>query len=335
MNHGYDERTQGMQSAFDTGRVKGAGASVVSSGDTTDEAIVAIDAALAKTQWNISVFGAWAVDGDGVTTNGGGLVGAVAVATEAAAAYAKVEDDGSFANLAVAGAEAGYSANYQLFPDTPVAETDYAYFGHSVPFCEIGIDVGTAATFDSTGVLAWEYWDGAAWSSIALLYDNSNGSTHNGTLSFARDGAIVFDPPDDWAASTIDSQEAYWIRCGIASGKAANLTQVPITNSVEHYLVSPDEGFAAPYNGTITAVRLCDSASTLHTTADVKVVMMNMTTGASETLTWAQDKRNEVITSLSLAVAAGEEIGFFVVQEDGSAEPADVTVEATVKLTAP
>lgn len=306
-----DHRTQAMQSAFD-------------------------EVAGVKVQWTMAVLGAWAVDGDGIFTNGGGTVGAVAAGTEQAAAYCKVEDDGSFANLAVSGAEAGYTANYQLFPDTPVAETDYVYFGANTPFCEIGLDLSaTPATYDAAGVLEWFYWNGSAWAALTIAHDNTHASTKDGTLSFARDGALQFIPPTGWARSEVDSQAGHWIRCGIASGKAANMTQVPITNSAEHSVVEPTNGFLCPEDGTVTGLRLSDGASTLHTTADVKFILMNYTTGiASSEMTFAQDVRNQTFTGLSLPVSKGDELGVLVTQEDGSAEPADVILVLDVTLTA-
>ncbi|MHC4302026.1 MAG: hypothetical protein ACYS7Y_32585 [Planctomycetota bacterium] len=44
-------------------------------------------------------------------------------ATEQAAAYAKVLDGTAYLSLSVSGGGAGYAANYQLLPDTPVAAT--------------------------------------------------------------------------------------------------------------------------------------------------------------------------------------------------------------------
>ncbi len=44
--------------------------------------------------------------------------------TEQAVALAKVEDGGVFLNLAVSGGGAGYTANYQLFPDADSVQDD-------------------------------------------------------------------------------------------------------------------------------------------------------------------------------------------------------------------
>lgn len=289
---------------------------------------------LAKVQlWPMAVLGPWAIDGDGAQTNGAGMVGTTPTLTEAASGQAKVEDDAVFANLADSAGEAGYTGAYQLFPDTPVAETDYVYFGASVAFTELAFDLATVATFDAAGVLAWEYWNGAAWASLTIAYDGTSTSTADGTLSFGRDGAVAFVPPSDWAQSEVDGVTVFWVRVGIASGKAANLTQVPLMNSVQHYVVSPSGGFVCPTSGTVSKVRLSDNAATLHTAADVKFHLWNYTTGlGSGELTFAQDVRAQVFTGLSLAVNAADVLGVVVTQEDGTNEPTGVLLELTVTV---
>jgi len=272
------------------------------------------------------VFGTWAVDGDGAETNGGGMVGDVTL-TEQAATFCQSDDGGTIAQVSTISAEAGYTADYQLFPDTPAAD-DAAYFGAAVPFAEMAVDTGTVATYDSTGVLGWEYYDGTTWSALTISYDGTHASTHDGTLSFARDGAIVFVPPSDWAATTVNSQSGYWIRCVVQTGKAANMTQVPILNSKEHELVSSADPFMAPYTQTITGIRLVDGASTLHTATDVKFIVVDTTTGAhSGELTFAQDKRQDAWSSLTFAVTRGDSLSVIVTQEDGTNEVINATVE--------
>ena len=284
----------------------------------------------AKTVHAMAVLGAWAIDGDGVNTNGAGLVGGDPLSTEAAAAYAKIEDDAVFANLADSAAEAGYTGAYQLFPDTPVADTDYAYFGHTIPFCEMGFAYATPAVYDSTLVVEWSYWDGSAWTALTIVHDGSEANVGDGSEFGERDGAISFIPPSDWEATAVDSQTAYWVRAGVATGKAANMTTVGLMSATAHDIVTQEDGWTAPCDGTITGVRLVDGAGTLHTTADVKFILMNYTTGAhSGELTFAQDKRTDKWT-VSLAITDGDSLGVLCTQEDGSAEPSGVMLELEI-----
>lgn len=308
----------------------------VTDGESVPASLDALDVQLGKASkaiFPMAVFGTWGRDVDGANTNGAGLVGVEAVLTEQSATLAKVEDNAVFADLSASGAEAGYTANYQTFPDTPVAGEDFAYFGAAVPFPEVAFDMGTVATHDATGVHGWTYWNGSAWTALTISYDGTEGTAQDGTESFERDGAMSFVPPADWASTTVDGQAGYWIRIGIEAGKAANLTQVGILNSKEHELVTPEDGYVSNFAGTVTGIRASDAAATLHTAADVKFMLVNFTTGAhSGELTWAQDKRTDAWTSLTLAVAVGDELGVVNTAEDGTNEPSNVAFELSVTI---
>lgn len=272
--------------------------------------------------------GTWAIDGDGARTNGAGMVGAVSL-TEQAAAYAVVNDGGAQALLSASGAAGGYTANYQLYPDSP-ADDDAAYFGAAVPFAELALDIDTAAVY-SGDALVWEYWNGSAWSALTLAYDGTDSTAQDGLRTAQRDGAISFVPPTDWASTTVNSQAGYWIRGRLGTG--ANMTTSPTTNSVEHELVAPTTGWKAPCTGRITEVRAVDQASTLHTATDVKFALVNTTTGAhSGELTWAQDAREHRSTGLDLDVAADDILAVLVTQEDGTNEITDPLLELTIEL---
>lgn len=274
----------------------------------------------------MAVLGPWAIDGDGARTNGAGLVGATLTLTEAAGAQCKVASVGGtvFANLG-GGPNAGFTSNWQLFQDVPAAD-DAIYFGASVPFPELALDMGGTVQASTGACFTWEYWDGAAWSALTVAYDGT-GATTTGTRSFERDGAISFVPPADWAQRAVDGVTLNWIRCRVST--VANIgVALGVTNGKSHELVTPAGGWVCRQTGTITTVRLSDGAATLHTTADVKFILVNYTTGAhSGQLTFAQDVRCQRWTGLSLAVASGDVLGVVVTQEDGAAEPSGVVLE--------
>jgi hypothetical protein len=251
-------------------------------------------------------------------------------ATEQAAALAKCLDGSSYANLAVTAAEAGYTANYQLFPDTPVAG-DAVFFGGAVPFAQLGIDMSaTVCVYDAAGVVGWDYWNGSAWSDLdaSIVSDGSGSTGTTGDYFAEQDGVLTFIPPQDWAASTIDSQSAYWIRASIETGKAANITTVGLTNSTEHDLNIPDTGYVAEYNGNISAVAIDDLAATLHTANDIKFVVWNSTTGASSgEVAFAQDIAYEDIPlTYPVPVSIGDKVAIVVTQEDGTNEAGRITL---------
>lgn len=282
------------------------------------------------------VLGAWAVDGDGAETNGGGLVGQVPVLTNAAATYAKVCDDNGgapqYANLSESNTTlpAIYTANFQLFPDAE-AIGDYVAFGAAVPFCEIALDMSATVGVYANDSCVWEYSQGGGvWAAIAVLYDNTDTTAQDGLRPFQRDGAITFSPPAAWATDTLDGQLGYWIRSRVT---AAQITTAAISNAEEHSIVTGEQGWRPPHNGTITAVTFNDNAAVLHTTADVIVVIQDETTGASVTLTFAMDRRSQRVAT-TLAVTTASRLSAHVVQEDGAAEPTGVVLELEMTLTA-
>jgi len=288
-----------------------------------------------RTVWPMAVMGTLGIDNDGAETNGGGVHGGSGVTlTEQAAALCVVEDyDGGgsdFQQLATSSSGAGFTADYQLFPDTEV-ENDAAYFGGAVPFCELALNISaTVATYGADSI-TWEYWDGAAWSALTIVQDQTDADDADGDRPFQQDGAIHFIPPSDWAAVEVNSQSAYWIRA--RCNATVNITQIPLTDSKEHEIVTPTDGFICPHDGTISAIRLHDYAATLHTAADIKFCLVNFTTGAhSGELTFAQDIATDYWSSLSLAVNADDVLGVLITAEDGTNEAVNVQLELDVTL---
>ena len=279
----------------------------------------------------MAVFGAWAIDGDGAATNGGGLVGDALVSTFGLS-YNVVwdEDQAEYQRVFESSSGAGYSNDLQMFPDTPAID-DAVYFAMDVPFCEFAIPFTTPATYSGNS-LAWEYWNGTSWTALTLVHDNTNAASNSGAQSFQRDGAIHFIPPADWATTTVNDTAAYWIRCRVT---AASITTVPISNSAAHKRVSPRDGWLAPEDLTITAIRAVDATTgTLHAANPIKFILMNFTSGAhTGELTWATGQRADQWTGLSLACAAGDELGVLVTQEDGTDEPVNVMLELTATVT--
>lgn len=304
----------------------------IDDGDITDRRPRSLFQVQGRTRrFCLAAFGTWAVDGDGAETNGGGIIGDVTL-TEAAAALCKVYDVGTttYANLSASGDLTGWAANYQLTADAASeAINDAAYFGGSVPFCEIALDIATGGVYGDDA-FTWEYWDGDSWETLTLSYDSTDTTANDGLRSFQQDGAISFVPPSDWASSTIDSQAAYWIRARVS---AVQVTTTPKTNNKEHEIVTTADGATAPCACRITGIRAVDAATTLHTATDVKFCLLNFTTGEhSGELTWAQDLRADSWASLTMDCAAGDSLGVLVTQEDGANEALNVLLEITAVM---
>jgi len=283
---------------------------------------------------SIATLGTWAIDGDGAETNGGGLIcggeaGDVTL-TEAAAALCKCCDYGggtpTYSNLALSSALAGWAANYQLTADGASEEiNDFVAFGHAtLKFCEIALDIDTALT-PGGDCFIWEYSKGSGVWGTQTVIDRTDTVGGDGKQSFQQDGAIHFVPQSDWATDTIDGQEGYWIRCRVT---ATNVTVPPTTNSKQHEIVTPTDGPRAPYACTLGRLRAIDAATTVHTTADVKFLIMNFTKGTySAELTWPMDRRDEVWADIDVACDANDVIGVVVTQEDTSDEVTNAMLE--------
>lgn len=88
---------------------------------------------------------------------------------------------------------------------------DACYFGHkSNTFRRVVLSIvaGAAGTY----TLAFEYWNGTAWTAVSNLSDGSSNLTATGTKT------ISFDRPTDWATTTVNSLDFYWFRIRLATG---------------------------------------------------------------------------------------------------------------------
>jgi len=242
--------------------------------------------------------------------------------TEQAAALAKVEDGGVFLNLSVSGGGAGYAANYQLFPDTE-AINDAAYFGAVAPFGAINIDIDTVATYGNDAIV-WEYYTKTGWKALTIIYDHTDADDQDGDRPFQQDGYIIFSAPTDWVKTTIDTQEAYWIRARVS---AAQITQIPTTNSVEHKIPSAAAATEVPARGTIGRGRITFGTKS-GANNDTKAVLMNLTSGACSAIKTLTKAKQEIeVADFALAVAKDDAIALFYTAEDGSTEYANGIAE--------
>lgn len=246
--------------------------------------------------------------------------------TEQAAALAVVDDGGDLQLLSTSALGAGVAANYQLFPDVEV-ENDAAYFGGAAPFGVMFFDMDTLATYAADS-LAWEYWNGAAWAALTIVWDQTDTTAQNGLRSFQQDGEIIFSAPSDWASSSVNGQAGFWVRA--RCNATVNITQTPTTNSVEHKLISAPTAFEMPSAGTIGRARV-SFVTESGAAADTDFILCNLTKGtcsAIKTLT-KQLTVNE-IADFALACDASDQLAVYVTNEEGTTEFADGRMEMTV-----
>ena len=251
-------------------------------------------------------------------------------ATEQAAALCKVYSvaEADYANLSATNTDFAdtYAAEYQLFPDADAdAIGDAVYFGAAAPFALLGIDMSaTVAVWTGTPVL-WEYYTSAGWVTLPIVYDGTGTTGTDGKTPFEQDGTIVFGPAPQWASSTIDGQAAYWCRAKLG---AAGVSTPPLTNDTEHDLHVLTTGYVPTRDGLVTSIFINDLSGTPHTTADIKGIFFNSTTGASSgEWTFKMDVQNGVIPlPTAVPVNIGDKCGIHITQEDGTAEVSAATI---------
>jgi hypothetical protein len=253
------------------------------------------------------------------------------VETEQAAALCKTYDQGTaaYGNIATISASGEYTANYQLFPDTE-AENDAVYFGGAAAFGAMYIDVGTAATYGADS-LVWEYWNGSAWTALTIVYDHTDSTAQDGLRSFQRDGHILFSAPTDWDSTTVDSQAGYWVRARVSA--TADITQIPILNSVEHKLISDAAASEVPVTGTLGRAKL-SFLTVSGATNNTNVILCNLTSGACSAIkALTKALANNEVADFALPVVANDALAFYITQEDGTTEFADGIMEAAIVKT--
>jgi len=226
--------------------------------------------------------------------------------------------------LATSGGAAGYTANYQLFPDTE-ALNDAAYFGMESKFAVIYFNVSATVATYADDACKWQYWNGSAWTDLTILYDGTDSDANDGKRPFQADGYLIFSPPSDWARTSVNTKDAYWIRSIVT---AAQMTQSPVLDgSTYHQSVASTYPIQVPGKGTIGRARLTWGTNS-GANNDTKLILVNLTQQTVSAIkTHTKAKQTFVIADFALAVEEDDEIALFVTQEDGTTEFADGLVE--------
>lgn len=160
----------------------------------------------------------------GVSTNdldaiGAGLVTALNAAYTAAMGGAVADDGGVFTDETLE-ARSAATGDMTLLPAS-AAQDDAYYFGSTRPFSRLNQTISQVGT--GTYTLAWEFWNGTAWTALSNVTDNTTNWKTTGTNS------VVFDRPTTWATTTVGGVgPLYWIRAVVDAG---TVTQQPLGTS--------------------------------------------------------------------------------------------------------
>ena len=119
-----------------------------------------------------------------------------------------VADDGGVQTDETAAARDATANDMTLLPATPAVDDAY-YFGLGRTWDRLWLNVGQAGVGDWG--LAYEYWNGSAWSALSSVVDKTSEFTVAGT------NKIQFTRPGDWALTTIQTMNLYWIRTRVSA----------------------------------------------------------------------------------------------------------------------
>lgn len=91
------------------------------------------------------------------------------------------------------------------------AINDVMYLASSIQFSYADLSLLTAG--DSSGVLAWEYWNGQSWSALQSITETATGARH-----LRASGIVGWALPADWRKNSVNSSsDFYYVRARITT----------------------------------------------------------------------------------------------------------------------
>lgn len=241
------------------------------------------------------VLGYWVRGRFSAVTSGGG---AAAGRVRLQAVTGTYTDDSTDLNDADAG-DVALLSTYPLIGNA-------FYFGADAVFCKIETTVSQARV---AGTLAWQYYNGTAWTTLTTADNSATWSTGASTY------VTSFMPPADWAAVSVNSQEAYWVRCIVT---AEGGSQQPLGTQAWLYDFTHGSGIKMAGAATFNRIQMrCQTASA--TNADSKLLLVNLTDGTYDDVTWTKADVTDSDT-IDLDFDADEELALVQCIEDGSTE---------------
>jgi hypothetical protein len=110
---------------------------------------------------------------------------------------------------------------FKLFQG-PTSGNDEAYFGMSQKFEQIVFKFGTAGVQNAAITLAWEYWNGSAWTAFTPDTDGTSELTADGTVAWTIANL------SSWATTAVNSVTLFWVRVRFTAG---SWTTNPLVNT--------------------------------------------------------------------------------------------------------
>jgi len=126
---------------------------------------------------------------------------------------------------------------FNAFAAVPVAG-DILYIGNSTEWEGVTLLFVTPGVDDGTGVLVYEYWNGAAWTALTDAVDS--------TSLLTADGIIAFSAPRDWATTAVNGVTQFYIRIRITVAgytTAPTLAQIYMNDEIDEEINTRDIKF--------------------------------------------------------------------------------------------
>ena len=97
----------------------------------------------------------------------------------------------------------------KLLPDAPLEVNDAFYFGLARTWDQLWLNIGTAGA--GNWALIEEYWNGTTWAALTMKKDDTN------QFMAAGKNIVSWTKPGDWALTTIQGMNLYWMRFRVTS----------------------------------------------------------------------------------------------------------------------
>ncbi|MDD3007059.1 MAG: right-handed parallel beta-helix repeat-containing protein [Candidatus Pacebacteria bacterium] len=145
---------------------------------------------------------------DDLPSTGGKVIFPAATYNVDKAIDTAIADDGGSYTDETTEANESTTNDMALLPAAPAVDDVY-YFGYDYRTRKVTLNISTAGV--GTYTITWEYYDGSTWTALSGVTDGTTGFTVAGTND------ITYTLPTDWAKTTINSTEKYYIRAKVSA----------------------------------------------------------------------------------------------------------------------
>lgn len=220
-----------------------------------------------------------------------------------------------------------------LFPGNAAATAvgDYWMMGSLTKFSGMVLVIGQA------GVVG-----GGTLADIDCAYSNAAGGFTDFASSVLLDSsttltagastfAITFDPPSDWAPIVLNGNQPMYYAGMYCDGVDVYQTTDPLLTRAWVMNTDSGKGISTPWNATLRECVMLASTNSA-TNNDTILLIINVTTGHTQRVTWTGGDPADSVVGLTLHVNAGDQLAVQVLQEDGTTEFANGNLQLLFDL---